>query len=418
MTCTPSFWAGRKLEFRRFSKRSDKLVFPKRPTGAHMALDVTRRQFGVGLAGLGLAGALQAAPSYRGPNVILIRYGGGVRRREIIEPGRSLSPFLDKVLRPRGVLFPKLEIEPADGIVTSHAQGTLYLLTGRYDRYEDVSGKFLRERFVPKAPTLFEALRAAFPGVQSHEALIVNGEDRRDEDFFTYSADPHFGVRYRSSVLSLNQFKAWRLRGQISAGEFEGQALIDATANLDGMDALDTSEAAAKTPPIDRFWRDWRQQYGDTGLKNPRGDRLLTHLALSAMERWSPKLMLVNYQDPDYVHWGTASHYARAIKIIDDGIAELFAASEKLDAYRGRTVFVIAPDCGRDDNPLLQIPYQHHFNSRAAHEVFALFAGPGIAKGKVVDRKVSQIAVAATIGALMGFPMPNSDAPPLTEVFA
>jgi hypothetical protein len=382
-----------------------------------MTLDLSRRQFGLGLGALALA-APASAKLYRGPNVILIRYGGGVRRREIIEPGRSLSPFFDTVLRPRGVLFPRMEIEAAEGVVTSHAQGTLYLLTGRYDRYEDVSRQFLRERFEPRAPTLFEGLRAAFPQTGPQETLIINGEDRRDEDFLTYSTDPHFGVRYRSSVVSLNQFKAWRLRSQIEDGAFDGEALAKAQSDLGEIDARDTSAAAAATPKINQFWRDWRAEYGDSGLKNPRGDRLLTHLAVRAMARLSPKLMLVNYQDPDYVHWGTASHYARAISVIDDGIAEIYAASEKLDAYRGRTVFVVAPDCGRDDNPLLRIPYQHHFNSRAAHEVFALFVGPGIAKGKAVDRTVSQIAVAATIGALMGFSMPKADAPALTEAFA
>lgn len=383
-----------------------------------MDFGLTRRQFGMGVASLPLAPPALSAPAYRGPNVIVIRYGGGVRRREIIEPGRSLSPFFDTVLRPRGVLFPQMEIEPAEGIVTSHAQGTLYLLTGRYDRYEDVSRKFLRERFEPRVPTVFEGLRASFPDIGPHEALIVNGEDRRDEDFLTYSTDPHFGVRYRSSVLSLNQFKAWRLRGRIVGGEFQGEALVNAQNELDEIDARDTSAAAAATPPVDAFWREWRSDFGDTGLKNPRGDRLLTHLAVRAMERLRPKLMLVNYQDPDYVHWGTASHYARAIQIIDEGIAELYAASERLESYRNRTVFVIAPDCGRDDNPLLQVPFQHHFNSRSAHEVFALFVGPGIAKGESVDRKVAQIGVAATIGNIMGFPMPKADAAPLAEVFA
>lgn len=378
---------------------------------------LTRRQFGIGALGLALAAQTSAAAPCRGPNVVVIRYGGGVRRREVIDPAHSLSPFFQNVLRPRGVLFPQMEIEPAEGIVTSHAQGTLYLLTGRYDRYEDISGKFLRERFEPRVPTLFEGLRAAFPDVGPHETLIVNGEDRRDEDFFTYSTDPHFGVRYRSSVLSLNQFKAWRLRSQIANGAFDGDARAKAQTDLDEIDARDTSAAAAATPQIDKFWQDWRSEYGDSGLKNPRGDRLLTHLAVRAMERLRPKLMLVNYQDPDYVHWGTASHYTRAIKIIDDGIAEIHAASERLEPYRGRTLFVIAPDCGRDDNPLLQVPYQHHFNSRAAHEVFALFVGPGVAKGKTVDRKVSQIAVASTVSALMGFPMSKADAPPLAEVF-
>src|SRR5262249_38147100 len=86
---------------------------------------------------------------YDGPNVILVRFGGGVRRREtILDPERTYCPFIYHELnRHRGVLFPNVEIASAPGVVTSHGQGTLYLLTGRYDEYHDVAGQFLGDRF-------------------------------------------------------------------------------------------------------------------------------------------------------------------------------------------------------------------------------------------------------------------------------
>jgi len=177
-------------------------------------------------------------------------------------------------------------------------------------------------------------------------------------------------------------------------------------------------DARGQTRAIEGFWSRWRAQYGDSGLKNPRGDRLLTELAVRAIRELAPKLLMVNYQDPDYVHWGNASHYTRSIAIIDQGIARLVETVAATPGYRGNTVFVVVPDCGRDANPLLRVPYQHHFNTRSAHEIWALIAGPGIAKGAVVDKTTDQTQIAATVGRIMGFPTAHAESRLLQDAFA
>ena len=387
-----------------------------------MALTLHRRAFGGLIGGLAVANGFSTAAalprSLAGPNVVMVRFGGGVRRFETIDGQGSYAPYLSQVLVKDGTLFPHMRISPQPDVVTSHAQGTLYLLTGRYDAYRDVEGAVLRERFEPKAPTLFEYVRQAF-GVPAQQTLIVNGEDRKDEDFLTYSTDRHFGVRYRSAVLSLNQFKTYLLRRQIAEGAFNGDALTTAQAKLRELEALDyRREDVGIVPELDAFWDRWREQYGSTGFKNPRGDRLLTALALRALKELRPKLLLINYQDTDYVHWGNKSHYTRAISIIDEGLKQIVEAVEVDEAYRGNTVFVVVPDCGRDDNHLMAVPYQHHFGSATAHEIWALLMGPRIAKGAVVDKPVEQIAIAPTIGALMGFKAQAAEGAALAEAFA
>lgn len=356
--------------------------------------------------------------AYAGPNVILIRYGGGVRRRETIDPQYAYSPYLAKSLLPQGTLYPLMRIEARDGVVTSHAQGTLNILTGRYDRYENISPRFGQEAFEAKAPTLFEYLRASYE-VPAHETLIVNGENRPDEDILVYSTDPHYGIRYHSSVISLTQFKAHLLRRRLAGPLLHGQDRKDAEDKLRSLESSDLNrQIVPPSPVLERFWDGWQRDYGDTGLINARGDRLLTALSLRAMKELKPKLMLVNYQDPDYVHWGNASHYTRAIAIIDDGIRQIVDAANADPHYRGNTVFIVTPDCGRDDNPLMRIPYQHHFNSRAAHEVWAFAFGPGIAKRTVVDKVVEQAAIARTVAQVMRFDAASAEAPALAEVFA
>jgi hypothetical protein len=118
------------------------------------------------------------------------------------------------------------------------------------------------------------------------------------------------------------------------------------------------------------------------------------------------------------VHWGNKTHYTRGISIIDQGLKQLVNAVDADPFYRNNTIFVVLPDCGRDNNPLVAVPYQHHFNSKSSHEIWALMFGPGVPKNTVVDRKVDQISVAATIGRHMNMPTKFTEGPALAEAIA
>lgn len=365
-------------------------------------------------------------PEYTGPNVILVRFGGGVRRRETIEtPEKTYCPFvLDLVRKKQGILFSNVEIDSTPGIETSHGQGTLYLLTGKYDHYEDITHKPLAARFEAKIPTIFEYFRKAYD-VPEHQALIINGEDRIDEEFYTFSNHHQYGVHYRSTVLSLYRFKSYLLRQELADASLPDRERAAREKKLAEMETKDyrVRDLSVTSPELDSFWEHCRDYYGKTGLVNPRGDRVLTALALRAMRELRPRLMLINYQDPDYVHWGNPHFYTQAISIIDDAIERLHAATQADEFYRDNTVFLIVPDCGRDNARCTAVPFQHHFNSKSAHQVFAVAAGPQrIIRGAAtpVDRLQTQISVAATLGKLMHFETPYADpgATPFQEMFA
>jgi len=364
----------------------------------------SRRELLIAGALIGTMPALAERPAYSGPNVIIVRFGGGVRRRETIDPAHTYAPYLSKSLIQRGTLFSNMEVsEIKDVTATSHSQGTLYLLTGRYDVYRDIEGKFFSERFEPAAPTLFEYLRKAYD-VPTHECLIVNGEDRKNEEYFTFSNHDLYGVDYRCHTLSLARFKRYLFTQQANEGKLTERELLNTRKALTELKRLDyrNTEPLGQGERLDAFWRNWRTHYGDSGLVNARGDSLLTQLAVRALDSLTPKLMMINYQDPDYVHWGNPSHYTRGISIIDRGLEALIDAVQISPIYRDNTIFVIVPDCGRDSNRFQRIPFQHHFNSRSAHEIWALLVGPGIPRGKAFNHRVDQTDVTTTIGALMG----------------
>src|SRR5262249_31569574 len=58
---------------------------------------------------------------YEGPRVVLVRFGGGVRRQETIaDPDRTWCPFVyHELYRNKGILLNNVEIENNPKIVTS-----------------------------------------------------------------------------------------------------------------------------------------------------------------------------------------------------------------------------------------------------------------------------------------------------------
>ncbi len=354
------------------------------------------------------------AQARRTPNVVIVRFGGGVRRRETIVHATTFSPFLAHHLLDRGTLYADMRINPAPGVATSHGEGTLQILTGRYDPFQNIATGLLGERFEPPAPTLFEYLRAA-EGIPAHRALIVNGEDRVQEESLGFSNHPDYGAPLRAELLSLARFRQWLLARRIeTAGDHEAR---DLGRQLAGLRARlgERERALTENPVLADFWARWRAEYGETGRINPRGDALIAELAVRALTELEPRLMLVNFQDPDYVHWGNASFYQRGIAGVDAGLRRIFDAVERLPAYRGNTTLVVVPDCGRDDNPLLRIPYQHHFNSDEARRIWALIVGPVTPAGLRITRPTEQIDVHKTVAALMGFTSRLGDGEPLHE---
>ena len=389
--------------------------------GTVMKLNISRREFVTGSGALALSNTSALSRSkkvYTGPNVVIVRFGGGVRRRETIDPVYTYAPYLRNILAKQGTLFTNMNIENLEGVITSHGEGTLYILTGKYEKYKDVSNRFLGAQYEASVPTLFEYLRKFFL-VAPHEALLVNGENRPDEEFYTFGNHRMFGARYKSETLSLYRFKTYLLRKKIQLFKRQGKDTKLLDNKLKKLEAFDIRRVDAKgqVQEIEKFWADWEKYYGADGLKNPRGDRLLTELTVRAIKQLRPKLLMVNYQDPDYVHWGNASHYTRGIAIIDQGLRRLYETVNNDPEYHDNTIFVVVPDCGRDANTLMSLPYQHHFNTKSAHEVWALIVGPGIARNVIVDHPVQQISIAKTIGQVMGFPTRYAEAPVLEEAF-
>ncbi len=353
--------------------------------------------------------------SYKGPNVIIIRYGGGVRRRETIDMDHTYSPFMMNVLAPQATLYNNMEIANLKDHETSHEQGTMNILTGQYKAYKDFSdsiGGILQ----PTMPTLFEYFRKTYD-VDVHETLIINSEDGAQHESMKFGSHHAYGAEYKSEALNYEKFKAFMLQLKI---EDEGLSSDDLSRAVEQLDEIKEKSANFIDPQnyplrIQEFWRKWQRYYGVEGYKHPRGDRLSTEIALWALRDLRPKLMLVNYQDTDHVHFGVKSHYTRGITGVDQGIQQLVKAVETDPFYKDNTVFVIVPDCGRDNNILMDVPFQHHSNSRSTREIFAMVLGKGIVANQTIDAVVDQTSVTSTVAHIMGFKAEMAESPVLEE---
>ena len=400
-------------------------ALPRRDFLRHLAVGSSALALGPTL--MRASGAPATAPvtadlarkAYSGPNLVIVRWGGGARRKESIEAGTTYSPFLCHELLKRGTLYKNMEITKLEGLNTSHGEGTLNIMTGHYDRYKDIENGFLRTRFEPKVPTIFEYMRKAYD-VPDYQTLIVNNENRPDEEFYNFSNHLGFGMNVRSQTLSLYRYKTYLFQKQLAEGKLPEKELKEKRDQLAKWRQAD-ARAAGKDempPKMEEFWMNWRGHYGDTGFVNERGDRLLTQLTIRAMTELKPKMVMVNYTDCDYVHWGYLDHYTRGIAIMDEGLRQLVAAVEADETYRDNTIFAVIPDCGRDNNPYVDVPCQHHFNSRSSHEIFALLFGPGIAKGQVVDKLCDQSQLVSTLGKVMKFETTSAESRVLEEAIA
>ena len=315
----------------------------------------------------------------------------------------------------RGTLFNTMEIAQIEGQHQPRRGHAKYrhrqLMTNT-----KTSKKFLGARFEPKVPTVFEYLRKSF-AVPPHQTLIVNGEDRPDEEFYTFSNHFAFGIDYRSNMLSLYRFKAWLMRQQIAEGKLTDKQIEQRKKELAKWEKVDhrTQGDDRQGPELEVFWQRWREYYGDSGMVNPRGDRLLTELTVRAIKELRPRLIMVNYQDCDYVHWGNMSHYTRAVSIMDPGLRQIVETVKP-------TRFIATPPSPSCLIAARQQPVRRRrastISGASSHEIFALFAGAGVPRGAVVDRRVDQSQVAATLGRLMGFKAEFAEQRVLEEAIA
>jgi hypothetical protein len=114
-------------------------------------------------------------------------------------------------------------------------------------------------------------------------------------------------------------------------------------------------------------------------------------------------VLAVAFGEIDCAHYGSWSRYVEAIRRTDELTWRLWRATEKLDAYRGRTLMLVLPDHGRQLDGDGGWGFVHHSNfytgegaDEGCRRVWMLALGPGVRHGGRIERPIPITAAAST----------------------
>ena len=132
-------------------------------------------------------------------------------------------------------------------------------------------------------------------------------------------------------------------------------------------------------------------------VAHPQGSRATAEAAAIYWKQQRPQFMLVHFDDVDHaghdIGW-ESPEYAQAVTDADSHIGTVLSAIASA-GDEASTLIVLTADHGG-------VAKKHGGLSQAEIEVPILFAGPGVARGRVFRRPLGNIDIAAGIATLMG----------------
>lgn len=331
--------------------------------------------------------------------MVIIRFGGGVRRLETILPDHpNFAPRLLHDLVPLGTLWENVVMEPR---TATHSLGTINLTTGSY--FPGGTPEFAEE-VIPHVPTIFEVARKQL-NLGMTEALVIN--NYIFGELVGWSRHPDFGATFQPGLMSFyEREKVWidnKMRGSTLTPRSRDQLELAREWLLKKHYRNDLESDQV----IQRYFSEHCREFGQTYA---RGDELVFDFACDALDLWHPRLLMVNFHDTDYVHWGIPYFYTEGIRRMDAYVWQLHRKLQLDAVYRDNTYLFIAPDCGRSTNPRRFMPYQHHWAGEpGSHELFILCVGPGVAPGRRIRALRQQIDLAPSVGSVLGVRSPFWD---------
>ncbi|MBM3883139.1 MAG: hypothetical protein FJ387_26070 [Verrucomicrobia bacterium] len=362
-------------------------------------------RLGAGLVVAGLAARRRAAGG-SGPmdlmgaadrKLVLVQFGGGTRYDDTVgDPEHRYIPRLWNELVPRGTLFTNLRVE---GKVV-HPNSTGSILTGHWE-WADLDWSR------PVAhPTLFEVYRRATGASDlkawafMYASILAQAVLSRAHGYgWPYAANVVVPPTIpRSTAEAMERWmSAAAVTGDPSAGaEAARRSAALARATSRTWEGGLRSEAARAF--LRRYFAVWQAGAGTTSH-----DAFLTEGALACLREHAPDVLAVCYGEIDCAHYGSWSRYVEAIARTDALTGRLWDAVQSQAPYRGRTLFLVLPDHGRELESSGGLGFIHHsdfYTDAGADEgcrrVWMVAIGPGVPAGRIVSEAVPITAVAAT----------------------
>ena len=169
----------------------------------------------------------------------------------------------------------------------------------------------------------------------------------------------------------------------------------------------------------------WRNSFtpmsncGNNGLGSGyRNDSITFEKAKEIFTAHHPKLVLINFREPDYSgHANKWDDYINGIKKVDEYVYNLIEYIENDETYKNKTTYFVTNDHGRhlDD---ISTGFSGHGDGCEGCRHINLFAfGPDFKSGAIFERERELIDVSATTAELLGFELPTGKGQIMVELF-
>jgi hypothetical protein len=149
-----------------------------------------------------------------------------------------------------------------------------------------------------------------------------------------------------------------------------------------------------------------------------RHDRVTLRKILNILNLHHPRLILVNFREPDYsAHTGIWEDYIHGVKITDEYAFKIWEYIQNDNYYKGKTTLFITNDHGRHLDNVSDGFISHGDTCLGCRHINFFACGPDFKEDIILNTKREIIDISATISELLGFDMEFSQGEIMDELF-
>ncbi|MCR9171709.1 MAG: alkaline phosphatase family protein [bacterium] len=149
-----------------------------------------------------------------------------------------------------------------------------------------------------------------------------------------------------------------------------------------------------------------------------RDDSTTFEVVMDVLETHHPKLMLVNFKEPDVSgHLQDSTGYIQGIRDTDAYIQHIWQFIQSDPKYKGKTTLIVTNDHGRHLNGVSGGYGGHGDGCEGCRHISMLGLGPDFKQNAVINDAYNQTDLTATIAEILGIEMPQGQGKPIKRIY-
>lgn len=157
---------------------------------------------------------------------------------------------------------------------------------------------------------------------------------------------------------------------------------------------------------------------GQGATSGYREDPITFDTVMHVLKTYHPKLMLVNFREPDYsAHQANYEGYLNGIESTDQFVGEMWEWIQNDPIYKGKTALFVTNDHGRHLDSIADGFVSHGDYCEGCKRLTLFALGPEFKKNKIITTPYEQIDLPVTIGHILDFEIPVSNGKVMHELY-